>query len=897
MYDSLASASSDLAHLIHTGATAGQMDRSHFACVAAVLLLGLAAGTLGSTARAQTNEWTWMGGSNTSGSVGPTTPGVYGTLGTPAAANIPGIRWGASNWTDSSGFFWLFGGHGVDANGNFGYLNDLWNFNPSTSEWTWMSGSSMIVPPGESEQDCVDFDCGQPGVYGTLGTPAVANVPGGRAIAANWMDNGGNLWLFGGYGFGAAGTGPDGELNDLWMYNPTTNEWTWMGGNTSDGNNSAIAIPGVYGTLGTPAAGNLPGGRDSASSSTDSNGNFWLFGGNGYDSTGACGILNDLWEFSPSSREWTWMSGSKTAPVDCTGQPGVYGTLGTAAAGNVPGGREGAASWIDESGNFWLFGGFAVPSDGYGNYLNDLWKFDPSSMEWAWMSGSSTFDPNCPPLDANGTMIPCQYTFGQPGLFGSLGTSSSGSVPSSRWAAASWIDNSGDFWLLGGQGVDANYHPGYLNDFWELNIFVSPVQWTWMGGSSTIPASCAGQEVVEGDTYLGILTCGQPGTYGSLGTPNASNIPGGRDTASFWTDKSGDLWLFGAVGFDSSGNFGALNDLWVFQSTVGTLPAITPAFSPGTGIYAAGQTVQISDATPSATIYYTTDGSTPSTSSLVYSGPITISSTETLKAMATANHYASSAPAAAAFTIAARTDTPTFNVPGGTYSTVQVVTISDLGTGPTIYYTTDGSTPSASSPVYTSAITLSSTTTINAVAVAPSLAMSAVATATYNIPPNFSIAVSPTVVTVAPGGIGGTTILTVTPWGGMNSAISFACSGLPPNATCSFSPKTVTPSASAATTQLTIAVGAQAGVTRPNSWPGLPVTGLAIAACLLVWRPRRQLGGALVILLLVVAGVLSGCGGTAGGGGGGGSPQSYTVTVAATSGTLQQTTAVTLTEN
>jgi hypothetical protein len=51
------------------------------------------------------------------------------------------------------------------------------------------------------------------------------------------------------------------------------------------------------------------------------------------------------------------MSGANTAPVDCTGQPGVYGTLGTPAAGNVPGGREGAASWIDESGNFWLFGG------------------------------------------------------------------------------------------------------------------------------------------------------------------------------------------------------------------------------------------------------------------------------------------------------------------------------------------------------------------------------------------------------------------------------------------------------------------------------------------------------------------------------------------------------------
>ncbi len=76
------------------------------------------------------------------------------------------------------------------------------------------------------------------------------------------------------------------------------------------------------------------------------------------------------------------MSGANTAPVDCTGQPGVYGRLGTPAAGNVPGGREGAASWIDQSGNFWLFGGYAVPSDGFGDYLNDLWRFDPSSMEW-----------------------------------------------------------------------------------------------------------------------------------------------------------------------------------------------------------------------------------------------------------------------------------------------------------------------------------------------------------------------------------------------------------------------------------------------------------------------------------------------------------------------------------
>ena len=43
---------------------------------------------------------------------------------------------------------------------------------------------------------------------------------------------------------------------------------------------------------------------------TDGSDNFWLFGGSGYDSTGALGDLNDLWEYSPTAKTWTWMSGS-----------------------------------------------------------------------------------------------------------------------------------------------------------------------------------------------------------------------------------------------------------------------------------------------------------------------------------------------------------------------------------------------------------------------------------------------------------------------------------------------------------------------------------------------------------------------------------------------------------
>ena len=48
------------------------------------------------------------------------------------------------------------------------------------------------------------------------------------------------------------------------------------------------------------------------------------------------------------------MGGSSTVPGANAGQAGVYGTLGTAAAGNLPGGRTLASTWTDSSGNLWV---------------------------------------------------------------------------------------------------------------------------------------------------------------------------------------------------------------------------------------------------------------------------------------------------------------------------------------------------------------------------------------------------------------------------------------------------------------------------------------------------------------------------------------------------------------
>jgi N-acetylneuraminic acid mutarotase len=360
--------------------------------------------------------WTWISGSSVPGALYGT-PGIYGVQGTASPSNMPGARANAASWIDSAGTLWLFGGFGYDS-ANLSDLNDLWKYAPDTGEWTWVSGPSSASTPTA--------------VYGTQGVPAPANLPPQRQGSVGWVDSMGNLWLFGGIGvIPGANVNTEGWLDDLWTFSPVTGEWTWVSG-------SSTANPAAsYGTLGTAASSNVPDGRDAAASWIDSADNLWLFGGNALN-----GYHNDLWKFTPSTNQWTWVSGANTL-----NGLGVYGTQGSSAAVNVPSSRFAAASWVDASGNFWLFGGDGVSNPQTSSLLNDLWMFSPGTGQWTWVSGSSSGD--------------------LAGVYGTLGTAAPTNAPGGRDGTAAWIDGAGDLWLFGGTGTDSPTAGAELNDLWQ----------------------------------------------------------------------------------------------------------------------------------------------------------------------------------------------------------------------------------------------------------------------------------------------------------------------------------------------------------------------------------------------------------------------------------------------
>lgn len=178
-----------------------------------------------------------------------------------------------------------------------------------------------------------------------------------------------------------------------------------------------------------------------------------------------------------------------------------------------------------------------------------------------------------------------------------------------------------------------------------------------------------GREIRKVDGKTGIISAAvgmnYPGSSGDGGSPLAATLCASTALA---LDPSGSLYFGDSCGAS-------------VRKVVFTAPAPAPTFDPPAGPYTGPQSVTISDTAPNATIYYTTDGSTPTNTSTQYSGAISVTANETINAIAVSSGYATSPAGSAAYTITPATPTITWATPAAiTYGTALSATQLDAST-------------------------------------------------------------------------------------------------------------------------------------------------------------------------------------------------------------------------
>lgn len=171
--------------------------------------------------------------------------------------------------------------------------------------------------------------------------------------------------------------------------------------------------------------------------------------------------------------------------------------------------------------------------------------------------------------------------------------------------------------------------------------------------------------------------------------------------------------------------------------------AAAPTATPSAGTVASGIQVVLTTTTTGADIYYTTDDSTPTIASTLYAGPITINTTTTIKAIAIKSGMKNSSVATASYTISiTQAAAPIANPDSGAVTVGTQVILTTATMGASIYYTTDGNTPTTASSLYTAPITINEAKTIKAIAVKSGISNSSVMKVSYTIAPTISVNIS-----------------------------------------------------------------------------------------------------------------------------------------------------------
>jgi len=158
----------------------------------------------------------------------------------------------------------------------------------------------------------------------------------------------------------------------------------------------------------------------------------------------------------------------------------------------------------------------------------------------------------------------------------------------------------------------------------------------------------------------------------------------------------------------------------------------TPVADPVAGAIPLTTTVALTCSTTDSLIYYTVDGSTPDNTDTLYTTAITYSAPVTIKAIGYKGYQTASSVLSAGYTTAV-VATPTADPAAGEVADNTPVTLACVTSGATIYYTTNGDTPTTSSTQYTTAIIITDPMTIKAIAVKTNYTNSAMLTAAYTI--------------------------------------------------------------------------------------------------------------------------------------------------------------------
>lgn len=159
-----------------------------------------------------------------------------------------------------------------------------------------------------------------------------------------------------------------------------------------------------------------------------------------------------------------------------------------------------------------------------------------------------------------------------------------------------------------------------------------------------------------------------------------------------------------------------------------------PEILPAEGIYTAPVIVKMGSKTPGAAIYYTTDGAEPTQSSTVYRFPFSLSSNVTIRAKAIRQGFKISDTSIATYTFITgikQAAKPAISPNGGIFEGSQLVVLTTTTPGALIYYTLDGSEPSANSILYSGLFLIDHNLTVKAKSLKDGYSDSPVANATF----------------------------------------------------------------------------------------------------------------------------------------------------------------------